>query len=83
MVADIAYMQEQQQSISRMNDLFEAQRAAFRKAPMPSADERIQHLQALKQGVLKHQQALIDAIAEDFGRRSADETRLAEIMPSL
>ena len=83
MVADIAYMQEQQHSISRMNDLFEAQRAAFRKAPMPSADERIQHLQALKHGVLKHQQALIDAIGEDFGRRSADETRLAEIMPSL
>ncbi|MEO1817541.1 coniferyl aldehyde dehydrogenase [Pseudomonas sp.] len=83
MVADIAYMQEQQQSISRMHDLFDAQRAAFRKAPMPSADERIQQLQALKQGILKHQQALIDAISDDFGRRSADETRLAEIMPSL
>lgn len=83
MVADIAYIQEQQQSISRMQHLFETQRAAFRKAPMPSADERIQQLQALKQGVLKHQQALIEAINDDFGRRSADETRLAEIMPSL
>ncbi|WP_425056801.1 coniferyl aldehyde dehydrogenase [Pseudomonas abyssi] len=83
MVADIAYMQEQQQYISRMHNLFDAQRAAFRKAPMPSADERIQQLQALKQGILKHQQALIDAISDDFGRRSADETRLAEIMPSL
>lgn len=83
MVADIAYLQEQQQSISRMQALFESQRAAFRKAPMPSADDRIRHLKALKQAILKHQQTLITAISEDFGRRSADETRLAEIMPSL
>ncbi|GGE36566.1 putative coniferyl aldehyde dehydrogenase [Halopseudomonas oceani] len=83
MVADIAYLQEQQQSISSMQKLFEAQRAAFRKAPIPSADDRIEHLKALKQAILKHQEALITAINEDFGRRSADETRLAEIMPSL
>ena len=81
MVADIAYMQEQQQSISRMHDLFDAQRAAFRKAPMPSADERIQQLQALKQGILKHQQALIDAIADpavqhiDVTRRASRRSR--------
>ncbi|GMQ52264.1 coniferyl aldehyde dehydrogenase [Halopseudomonas aestusnigri] len=83
MVADIAYLQEQQQSINRMQAVFESQRAAFRKAPMPSAHERIQQLKALKQAILTHQQALIAAINDDFGRRSADETRLAEIMPSL
>jgi len=31
----------------------------------------------------RNQQPLIDAISADFGNRSADETRLAEIMPSL
>ena len=83
MVADIADMQSQQLSIARMQHLFGQQRQAFRRQPMPSADSRIQALKALKAGLLKHQQALIAAISEDFGRRSADETRLAEILPAI
>jgi len=83
MVADIADMQSQQLSIARMQQLFGQQRQAFRRQPMPSADSRIQALKALKAGLLKHQQALIAAISEDFGRRSADETRLAEILPAI
>jgi len=83
MVADIAYMQDQQHSINRMHDLFAQQRAAFRAAPMPDADSRIRQLNELKAALLKHQDALIAAINADFGRRSADETKLAEILPSL
>ncbi|MEH6567138.1 MAG: coniferyl aldehyde dehydrogenase [Halopseudomonas sp.] len=83
MVADIAYMQDQQHSINRMHDLFAQQRAAFRAAPMPDADSRIRQLGELKAALIKHQEALIAAINADFGRRSADETRLAEILPSL
>ncbi len=83
MVADIAYMQDQQQSISRMQLLFEQQRAAFRHDPMPTADKRIESLQSLKAALLRYQEPLIQAISSDFGRRSADETRLAEILPAL
>ncbi|HEC53550.1 hypothetical protein LCGC14_0200180 [marine sediment metagenome] len=83
MVADIAYMQDQQHSINRMHTLFAQQRAAFRAAPMPDADSRIRQLSELKAALLKHQDALIAAINSDFGRRSADETKLAEILPSV
>lgn len=83
MVADIAYMQDQQQSISRMQLLFKQQRAAFRHDPMPTADKRIETLQSLKAALLRYQEPLIRAISNDFGRRSADETRLAEILPAL
>ena len=83
MVADIAYLQDQQHSINRMQQLFTAQQAAFAKHPMPDADSRVDQLKALKQALLNHQDAFIEAINADFGRRSADETRLAEIMPSL
>ncbi|GGC95487.1 coniferyl aldehyde dehydrogenase [Halopseudomonas salina] len=83
MVADIAYMQDQQQSISRMQLLFKQQRAAFRHDPMPTADKRIETLQSLKAALLRYQEPLIRAISTDFGRRSADETKLAEILPAL
>lgn len=83
MVADIADRQDQQQSITRMQLLFNTQQQAFRLAPMPSADSRVEMLNALKGTLLSHQQNLIDAINQDFGRRSADETKLAEILPSV
>lgn len=83
MVADIAHMQDQQHSISRMRQIFAIQQKAFKQYPMPTADQRIEMLKALKEALLYHQQSLIDAISTDFGRRSADETRLAEILPSV
>lgn len=83
MVADIAYLQDQQRTIEHLHQLFERQRAAFLAAPMPSAEQRIQALSKLRAALVGHQQTLIQAISDDFGRRSADETRLAELMPSL
>ena len=78
MVADIAYLQQTQQQISELDELFQRQRAAFRANPMPSAEQRIQWLQSLRQVLRDEQQALIDAISRDFSNRSADETLLAE-----
>jgi len=43
----------------------------------------MRQLKALRELIANHQQELIDAISSDFGHRSADETLLAEIMPSL
>ncbi|WP_375741038.1 coniferyl aldehyde dehydrogenase [Pseudomonas boanensis] len=83
MVADIAYLQQSQQQISSLESLFQHQREAFRANPMPSAEQRIQWLKSLRALLLSQQEALIAAISEDFSNRSADETRIAEIMPSL
>ncbi|MCQ4253141.1 coniferyl aldehyde dehydrogenase [Stutzerimonas stutzeri] len=63
--------------------LFAGQRSAFAAAPMPSEEDRVRWLDALRDVLVSNQPALIEAIAADFGQRSADETLLAEIMPSL
>jgi coniferyl-aldehyde dehydrogenase len=83
MVADVAYLETQHGLIDSMQRLFERQRSAFRSLPMPSAESRVTQLKALKTALIAHQQALIDAVDTDFGRRSADETRLAELLPSV
>ncbi|TVP93410.1 MAG: coniferyl aldehyde dehydrogenase [Pseudomonadaceae bacterium] len=66
-----------------MQGIFQQQQRAFRAAPMPSAEQRINALNQLKQALVEHQKSLIAAISNDFGRRSADETLLAELMPSV
>ncbi|VFT13291.1 aldehyde dehydrogenase [Pseudomonas aeruginosa] len=83
MVADIAYLQQSQQEINQLEALFARQRAAYLAQPMPDATQRVQWLKALRELLFKEQQALIEAIDRDFSARSADETLLAEIMPSL
>lgn len=83
MVADIAYLQQSQQQINQLEPLLGAQRAAYRSNPMPAAEQRRAWLKALRELILSEQQALIDAVSSDFSNRAANETLLAEIMPSL
>ncbi|MGE6528198.1 coniferyl aldehyde dehydrogenase [Pseudomonas sp. NPDC077382] len=83
MLADAVYPHPTHLETERLQALFERQRSAFQAYPSPSAADRLQWLEALHDLLASHQQQVIDAISEDFGNRSADETRLAEIMPSL
>ena len=59
------------------------QREAFARDPLPSAATRRERLDRLAGLLRDQQQAICDAIAADFGHRSATETRLIEIFPSL
>ncbi|MEF9897044.1 MAG: coniferyl aldehyde dehydrogenase [Pseudomonas sp.] len=71
---------------STLDDLdtqFSVQRQAFARNPMPPAAQRLQWLKSLRNMLLTHQDALAAAISEDFSGRSVDETRLAEVMPSI
>ena len=83
MTADIAYLQTLQQPLDALQSLFGAQRAAYAANPMPPAAQRQQWLKALRELLSAERQVLIDAISQDFSHRSADETLLAELMPSL
>ncbi len=83
MVADVAYLQQNQQQIDALEPLLATQRAAFRSNPMPDAEQRRAWLKALRGLILEHKQALLDAVSQDFSNRAASETLLAEIMPSL
>jgi len=62
---------------------FAAQRKAFTGNPMPPAAQRRQWLKSLREALLADQQQLIEAIDTDFSGRSADETLLAELLPSV
>lgn len=83
MPADIAYLRDSQQLVNELQSLFEAQRQAYAVHPMPPVEQRRQWLKSLREILSNERQALIDAISEDFSHRSADETLLAELMPSL
>jgi coniferyl-aldehyde dehydrogenase len=53
MVADVAYLQQSlqdsQQQLSQLESSFARQRQAFKANPMPSAEQRIQWLNALRE----------------------------------
>ncbi|MFI8395762.1 coniferyl aldehyde dehydrogenase [Pseudomonas sp. NPDC078863] len=83
MTADVAYLQTLQQPLETLGRQFQAQRSAYAAHPMPPAAQRQQWLKALRDLLSSERQALIEAISTDFSHRSADETLLAELMPSL
>ncbi len=58
---------------------FELQRTLTRSGPAPTLAQRKHALDKLRRMLLTHQAAFTTAISEDFGNRSADETRMLEI----
>ncbi|WP_232603041.1 hypothetical protein [Photobacterium carnosum] len=49
---------------------------AFMQQPMPMVEDRIAALKKVKQLIIQHQAQICEAIAADFGCRSASETAL-------
>lgn len=83
MVATVVQLTESKKQIQHMHRIFDDQKEAFRHNPMPSLEQRKDHLKRLKKCLLQNQDRLIDAINEDFSSRSKDETLLAELMPAI
>jgi coniferyl-aldehyde dehydrogenase len=83
MVANTAQVTSLNTEIVRLKELFIRQKSAYGKTPMPSAEQRIGHLKALKNVTIKYQEQLASAVNEDFSCRSKDETLLAEILTSV
>ncbi len=80
MVADVVAITESKKQIQRLHQLFREQQSAFRKNPMPSYDERVANLKKLRKVLMDNQDTLINTIAADFSSRSAEETKLADLM---
>ena len=83
MVAEVKTMHSQQEDLSQLQSLFEQQKAAFRRHPYPSAEERKEHLARIKPMLLDNLDRITDALNKDFGGRSPDETKIAEVLTSL
>ncbi|MBC9248427.1 coniferyl aldehyde dehydrogenase [Paracoccus sp. 11-3] len=62
-----------------MRRVFAAQHALTRGSVEPSLAERKERLEKLRDMVRANEAAYVAAISEDFGNRSADETRLLEV----
>jgi coniferyl-aldehyde dehydrogenase len=62
---------------------FWSMREASRSSPPPSVEERRALLRALRDVIDARTPQLCEAIAQDFGWRSHDETRMAEVVPAL
>lgn len=69
--------------LARLQQAYARQRAAQAQAPYPALATRKHHLLQLEKLLLDNQQRIADAIRADFGNRSAHETRLLEIFPSV
>jgi len=83
MVANAAEVTSLDTEIIRLKELFIRQKSAYGKSLMPTAEQRIGHLKALKNVTIKYQDQLAAAVNEDFSCRSKDETLLAEILTSV
>ncbi len=68
---------------SELDRLFELQKAACLRNPLPDADERIANLKRMKKSLVQYKDKLAEAVNADFGARSKDETWLAEVMAAI
>jgi coniferyl-aldehyde dehydrogenase len=63
-----------------LRETFQAQRAAWAANP-PDYARRVEALGALEQTVARRRRDIVDAVAEDFGGRAAEETLALELLP--
>ncbi|GHE95380.1 putative coniferyl aldehyde dehydrogenase [Thalassotalea profundi] len=66
-----------------LNQMLTDHKNEFSKAPFPSYQQRIGHLHALKALMLENQDELISAMSDDFGNRSADDSKLGDILTTV
>lgn len=76
MVADIARREE-------MLEVLKAQKVAFIKEGIPSFKVRADRIDRAIALLVEHQKALCDALADDYGHRSKDQTALTDIMTPI
>ncbi len=66
-----------------LQSVLQKQRAAHRREPFPAWPERARRLRALRAMLMRNEDAICATIAQDFGCRPVEETRLLELFPSL
>ena len=64
-------------------DILKILKNAFKKAPFPDIKIRQQDLKTLKALLLDNQDAFIQAMDQDFGNRSSDESKIGDILSTV
>ncbi|CAH0529191.1 coniferyl aldehyde dehydrogenase [Vibrio hippocampi] len=73
----------QQLSPQQLESQFSAMKAAYHAHPAPSYQQRVDVLKRLKQAIIANEQAIYDALKQDYGYRSEFDTLIADILPSV
>jgi coniferyl-aldehyde dehydrogenase len=68
---------------TELQRIFQIQRQAYLGEVIPDQKQRTDRLDRLSQLVRRHERDFVAAISDDFGHRSAHETRLTEILPVI
>ncbi|MBB1438996.1 coniferyl aldehyde dehydrogenase [Shewanella sp. SG41-4] len=68
---------------TQLRQLLTDQRARFQSNPAPDYQSRVDKLTKLKQALLDYQQPIIDALINDYGHRSPNDTIISDIMPCV
>lgn len=63
--------------------VYKLQREAYLRDPYPSLQERKARLDAVERILLENTDAIVEAIAQDFGHRCAEESKILEIFPVI
>lgn len=69
--------------VQNIHDLLALQKSAYRRYPLPTAQERIERLARLKKVLVKYQDQFAEAISKDYGNRSFAETKIGELLTCL
>ncbi len=77
------FQEHQEPTKEHMNRVLHLQQGSFSQMPFPPLDLRLSFLDALRSALVEHQETFFEAIHQDYGIRSRDETRLAEILTSV
>ena len=70
-------------STTLLENAFDTQKQYFSKHLYPSYQQRISDLETLKKLLIDNQQAFIDAMSEDFGHRSSDDSKVGDILTTI
>ncbi|MEM1243409.1 MAG: coniferyl aldehyde dehydrogenase [Pseudomonadota bacterium] len=83
---EVVKLQQNQQvnaEIENMQRIFQAQKSAHLKNMLPTVKQRKTWLKTLKKTLLNHIDDIVKSIHADFEQRSAYETKILEIVPSV
>jgi len=67
----------------RARDIFQRQKTASLAGPPLSLAARRANLEKLETVLIDHQDAIAEAISQDFGNRSTHETKILELFPAI
>jgi len=82
-MAQTAQLRSIQSIENEAQRVYKLQREAYLRDPYPSLQERKARLDAVERILLENTDAIVEAIAQDFGHRSAEESKILEIFPVI